>query len=421
MLDIRAVAYVAPLSEVDFAPVTLTVRLVNYADETGLVTGTFRIYNGTTGLLIHTSDIVPVSMATGTTVDASALTNWDPPGPAVDTYFVMFDGIATNALVPDGIGIHLSQFYFDVKPAPLGPVPAGHAVTHEDTGVDEIDVTNLSGVLADAQTPEIHDNTKHNPVMEEAANKGIAGGYCGLPNPLDTTLPLRADGTAAHTEGTYIFTECTAKPQAGAFFGDSPWVGAAVSSGTLQTAFPAEKDHPGIHEVKSGTGASSGYYFLTDTAAILISGNETTDFIIRPQTLANTTIRLGFIDSITSSDENDGCYIEITTVGGIPGTLVGKTATAAARSTSATSYVCAAGVWYRARISVNAAANLVTFSLFDSAGALLWTDTLNANIPTAAGNETGHGIVALSNGLGSTVAVLDIDFFDIFIARTLTR
>ena len=159
MLDIRAVAYIAPVSEVDFAPVPLTIRLVNYADETGLVSAGFRIYNDSTGLLIYQSDIIPVEIAKGETVDVSALTDFMPPAPADDTYFVLFDGNAANALVPDGINIHLGSFYFDVKPAPLGPIPAGHAVTHEDTGIDEIDVTGLAGLLADPQTPILHSGT----------------------------------------------------------------------------------------------------------------------------------------------------------------------------------------------------------------------------------------------------------------------
>jgi len=159
MLDIRAVAYIAPVSEVDFAPVPLTVRLVNYADETGLVSAGFRIYNDSTGLLIYQSDIIPVEIAKGETVDVSALTDFMPPSPADDTYFVLFDGNAANALVPDGIAIHLGSMYFDVKPAPLGPIPAGHHVTHEDTGIDEVDVTGLAGLLADPQTPILHSGT----------------------------------------------------------------------------------------------------------------------------------------------------------------------------------------------------------------------------------------------------------------------
>ena len=156
MLDIRTTTYISPLSEVPFKSVPLTVHIVNVADETGLVTGKFRVYNVTTGLLIHTSDIAPLTLTAGTSTDASALTNFDPPAPADDTYFVLFDGIASNALVPDGITLQLGVFYFDVKPVGMGPAPAAHHVTHEDTGSDEINVTGLSGVLADDQPPKHH-------------------------------------------------------------------------------------------------------------------------------------------------------------------------------------------------------------------------------------------------------------------------
>lgn len=157
MLDIRATHYVSPLSEVNFASVTLTVHLVNLADETGLVSGHFRVYNDTTGLLIHTSDIAPISMSAGAAVDVSALTDFDPPAPADDVYFVIFDATAVNQLVPNTIPISLGAFHFDVKPTGMGPAPASHHATHEDGGSDEIDVTGLSGELADDQPALAHD------------------------------------------------------------------------------------------------------------------------------------------------------------------------------------------------------------------------------------------------------------------------
>jgi hypothetical protein len=145
MLDIRATHYISPLSEVDFASVVLTVHLVNLADETGLVTGNFRVYDDSTGLLIHSSDIVPFSLAAGQVADVSALTDFDPPAPADDVYFVIFDATAVNQLVPNTIPISLGAFYFDVKPVGMGPAPAAHHATHEDGGSDEIDCTGLAG------------------------------------------------------------------------------------------------------------------------------------------------------------------------------------------------------------------------------------------------------------------------------------
>jgi len=415
VLDIRAVAYIAPLSEVDFAPVTLTVRLVNMADETGLVTGMFRVYNASTGLLIHTSDIVPVSMPAGATVDASALTNWDPPGPAVDVYQVTFSGSATNALVPDGIVIFLGLFTFDVKPAPLGPVPAGHHVTHEDTGIDEVDVTGLSGLLADPQTPEIHDNTKHNPVMEEAANKGIAGGYCGLPNPLDTTLPLRADGTAAIPTGLIISSDFV-DSSVGA---RAPWTGAGIASGSTASV-AGVPNHPGIVVLRSAAGANSGYRITIDPAALSLAGSEEVSIIFRPQTLAGLLVRMGIIDTITSADCTNGCYLEIATVGPVPGTAVGKCAAGGARLPTPTSIVLVSNTWYRLAILLDSAANTCTFKIFSEAGALLWTDSLGAPIPTGAGKETGCGIAAVCTAAGA-VAIVDLDMMLLRIGRPLIR
>jgi len=153
MLDIRATAYISPVAEVDFASVPLTVRLSNVADETGLVTGRFRVYNTNTGSLIFTSVTFPTSLAAGQSADISALTDWDPPAPQDDAYFVVFDGRATNSLVPDGIGIFLSAFHFDVKPLGMGPAPAAHHATHELGGSDPIDVTGLVGAaLKGAET-----------------------------------------------------------------------------------------------------------------------------------------------------------------------------------------------------------------------------------------------------------------------------
>ena len=143
MLDIRAVAYIAPASEVDFASVPLTVRIANVADETGLVTGRFRVYNTTTGTLIHTSETVPISLPASELADISALTDFDPPAPLDDTYLVVFDGRATNSLVPVGIGIFLGAFHFDVKPMRMGPAPVVHHATHEEGGADPIETADL--------------------------------------------------------------------------------------------------------------------------------------------------------------------------------------------------------------------------------------------------------------------------------------
>ena len=451
MLDIRAVAYIAPVSEVDFAPVPLTVHLVNYADETGLVSAGFRVYNDSTGLLIYQSDIIPVEIAKGVTVDVSALTDFMPPAPTNHTYFVLFDGNAANALVPDGINIHLGSFYFDVKPAPLGPIPAGHAVTHEDTGIDEVDVTGLSGLLADAQTPIIHHlehetggsdeinvtnlageladdqppkahgNPAHTSTFEDQANKGAANGYCGLPNPLDTTRPLRADGTPGITTGLYIscdFLQSTA-PTSNTLC--PPWLGSAVGAGGNTITGTGSPSHPGIQSIRSSlTGVDRGFIYRTADTSFLLGGTERTDLVLRPLFLAGTTIRFGFHDTVTIADAVDGAYIEMAQVGGVDGTIVGKTASNSTRSTTGTSYLLVTNTWYRLRVKLDPTAARVDFYLYSEAGALLWTDNLTTNIPTAAGRETGHGVIATNSG-GAGNFIADLDLIDLEINRALAR
>jgi hypothetical protein len=51
-------------------------------------------------------------------------------------------------------------------------------------------------------------------------------------------------------------------------------------------------------------------------------------------------------------------------------------------------------------VAANAAS--VTFALYDDSGALLWTDTLSTNIPTASGRETGAGIIGTNSGTSAT-------------------
>lgn len=404
MLDIRAVAYIAPVSEVDFASVALTVRIVNVADETGIVTGKFRVYNDTTGLLIHSSDIVPFTLAAGATVDASALTDFDPPAPADDVYFVLFDGVAVNQLVPDGIFITLGQFYFDVKPVGMGPAPAAHHATHEDGGSDEIDVTGLSGLLADEQDPLDHHADHENGGSDEINLDGLTGldhhDLDGLADDDHTQYRLRHE-----LAGSSDFLQ-----SAGSLISYPPWTILARNSGTWITATGSAL-HPGIVELSSSTSANSGVYITIHTAALLLAGGESSALWHMPKTLAGTTRHHGFIDSNSVTDPTDGAWIWQDPATGI---IYGRTRSNSVGSTTGTGYQLVTNTWYLEKIVVNADATQVDFYLYDEAGALLWTDNLTTNIPTAAGRELGHGVVVTNSGT-TAVALDDIDYLSILI------
>lgn len=191
------------------------------------------------------------------------------------------------------------------------------------------------------------------------------------------------------------------------------WDYAVISSGT-QSKIAAEPTHPGILRTSSSTTANSGGYCRTDATSFRLAGGEVSEHVFRIQTLTTTTIRLGFLDTATSADAVDGAYIEIPATGA----AVGKTSNNSTRSTSGTIATLSTGVWYRAKIVVNRAANAVDFYLFDDSGNLLGSQQLTANIPTAAGRETGHGYVATNSGT-TAVALVDMDYMAIEFSKAL--
>ena len=146
MLDVRITGYVVPLSEQPQASLTPVISVVNVADEDATITGLIRIYRDSTGLMIYDSRLAVTELAHGTSANIAALTPFDPPAPADDDYFIKADLVATSHLPGPPLPVTLGAWHFDVKTPPMGDAPAGHHVTHEDGGSDEIDLTGLVGL-----------------------------------------------------------------------------------------------------------------------------------------------------------------------------------------------------------------------------------------------------------------------------------
>lgn len=166
MLDVRPTAYIIPVAEQEFASLTPTVHIENNGTVPALITGHVHIYRESTGLRLYTSELAITTIAAGAVADVAALTPWSPPTPADDDYFITCDITATATIphTPPGAVTQLGPYTFDIKPVGMGPAPAAHAVTHEDGGSDEIDVTGLAGVLTEPQHAIIR------PAVGEASN-----------------------------------------------------------------------------------------------------------------------------------------------------------------------------------------------------------------------------------------------------------
>jgi hypothetical protein len=438
MLDVRITAYVVPVAEQVLDDITPVIRIQNFADEDATITGLIRVYRKSTDTLEFTSELTTTLLAHGTQANIAALSAWSPGAPADDDYFILAEILATSDQPGPPIRATLGAWTFDIKPGPMGPAPASHHTTHENGGMDEVDLTGLSGLLSDAQTPTNHvtthqdggadpldvdglpgeladdqpalphGNARHLVAFEDSANRGIAGGFPTLPTPLDASLVICADNIPRHTPtGTQITTDAQYYSTAAL----PPWYCTALASGTL-SATAGTNEHPGIVSIISSTSTNSGYRITHGAGNVyLLAGGENTKCWFRPQTLPGTTLRFGLHDATSITAPVDGAYVLMD-----PATarLSGRTMANSASSVTGTDYQLVTNTWYCAKIIVNTDATRVDFYLYDDAGALLWTDNLTTNIPTATGREVGHGIVATNSGT-TAVTLADVDLIQLYI------
>ncbi len=207
------------------------------------------------------------------------------------------------------------------------------------------------------------------------------------------------------------------------------WGAAAISSGTATgDQYAISGDHPGAWQLLSATGANSGYYVMIAGTLLRLAGGENSDviFLQRATTLATSRYitRLGFHDSVTAALPTDGVYLQIGVTGdpaNADSLLVkGRTANNGTRDSTATGYAISADTWYRAKTWLNSDASKAYFQLRAENGTVLWYDSLAAQIPTGAGRNTGHGVVATNSGAGAA-AMLSLDYLALWWDRTLAR
>jgi hypothetical protein len=213
----------------------------------------------------------------------------------------------------------------------------------------------------------------------------------------------------------FISTDFLGAAGAGTMEAHLPWDFAVIASGT-QSKTASEANHPGIHRITSSTTTNSGGYVMTDIVSFLIGGGEVAEFVFRIIDLTTITVRLGFHDTLTSTDAVDGCYIEIPSTGA----AVGKTSNNSVRTTSATIATLSINTWYRARVEINDAASSAIFTIFDANGNQLGQQTNSANIPTGAGRNCGHGVVATKSGT-TAQACIELDYMSVEFDKALVR
>jgi hypothetical protein len=215
--------------------------------------------------------------------------------------------------------------------------------------------------------------------------------------------------------GAYIKETRAASVNAAAL---DPFIGAAISTGTINASniTTAQNNHPGLVRFASSATANSGYRAQTDVLAYRLAAGDVFAATAYLDTLANTTLRVGYHDSITSADAVDGVYIEVTPTTGVASC---KASANSVRTTSATTATLTAATWYRFVIVVESTTLARCIIVNDSSVDVLNT-TVATNIPSTAGRETGAGLVVTNSGTVAT-SLLHLDYMMVGSLRKLVR
>ena len=199
-----------------------------------------------------------------------------------------------------------------------------------------------------------------------------------------------------------------------------PWNANSIGSGTTTTptTFSILGNRAGVITVRSSTTADSGYGWATSSVIFLKGGEYSSCICAVTNVNAVTTKRYGFGDfSSAVVAVANGVYFQIVATSGGSVVIDGRTASAASRTTTSTSYTATALTFYHLVIELNAAATLATFTVYSESGTQLWQDTLSTNIPTTV---LFH-VLRISNSGTTANDIGYIDFMDFSIPFTTAR
>ncbi|XVJ64615.1 MAG: hypothetical protein HEQ40_12315 [Lacibacter sp.] len=242
--------------------------------------------------------------------------------------------------------------------------------------------------------------------MQITTGKGVIVNSDGV-NGNPVIDPALTSGGYFRTEAEFLNTNVV----------QGQYIGFAISSGTNSNAPVISANHPGVVLMRSSTTANSGYSYLTgNVARIELAGGEVFNVVFRTTTsFTNTTMRAGYHNTSSSSLPTDGVYFEYAGNGNI----VGKTANAAAYSTTSTITTLTTNTWYHARITINETKTQAVFTIYNESGTQLGSQTITSNFPVS-GRLFSTGIIVTNSGTTAT-DLLHIDYMDSFTNKKLQR
>ena len=182
-------------------------------------------------------------------------------------------------------------------------------------------------------------------------------------------------------------------------------------------------NHPCVLAIRDsatiGGGILIGTHYTATTAVPRINGSEQGTFIFRPQNSTSVnTIRMGFLDTITSTQPVDGCFFE-----SMDFILIGR-----CRANNVESNVTIRRIakedFYKVNVRFSPTASFVNFTIWNSTNGvttMLNQTGLSTNLPTGIGRETGFGVIATQSTTSAAQVLVFMDYMELFINRTVIR
>jgi hypothetical protein len=193
----------------------------------------------------------------------------------------------------------------------------------------------------------------------------------------------------------------------------------AISSGSVLTSAAEGANHPGVLLFRDSTTANGGYRIMSEISAILLAGGEKFVVVFKTRDARTTsTVRMGFFDTNSATEPVD-CACFIMTGNGTNVNIIGRTR-ANNTPTETSVQTLAINTWYTGEIEVNANATSCQFTIYNEDGTTLFTQSLG-NLPTAAGRETGFGLIGFESTTDSANDLVGFDYMRVEINRNLVR
>ena len=198
----------------------------------------------------------------------------------------------------------------------------------------------------------------------------------------------------------YLLTEDWITGTSNGIYG---WVSTVIggASAISMDTTNIDTNHVGIVNITAGNAANRTAILSLAQNHIVGGGIIVIECLFKVNTLTNAVYRIGFGDTYTGADFNDGIYVEYNSATS-PNWLI-KTASAGVRTSTTSAVAASVNSWHKLLITINAAASSISYSMD---GVSL--GTITTNIPT-----TAIGGILNATSLSGTTSTMFIDYYKI--------